>query len=248
MTPPNDPVLTVLLFTSLAAAAAAAGAIPFALRTPVPMEWLGCAYALASGLMLGAGYLLMAEGLLRHPPLITTLGAGLGVAYTYWTHAYSGTEEIETLPGGEVEEAAGYKLILLNTLHSASEGVAIGTAMVVSLRLGIFLALALAVHNAAEGMALTNVLRGRRMPLGASAVLCVVTNAPQVLLAVAAFAVVRAAGGLLPWALGFSAGALVYLVLTELLPDSYRRAGRTCIAALVSLSAGLLVLLKGYWG
>lgn len=246
MTTPNEAVLTVLIYSSLAAALSALGVAPFSRREPVPLQWIGWAYALASGLMLGAGYILMTEGLAR-ATLPVMLGAGLGVGYTYWAQAYSGTKELETRPGSDPGPDRGIQFILQSAMHSASEGIAIGVAMAVNLRLGVFVALALAVHNIAEAMVLTDVLRRRKMPLGDAAGMCIITNVPQVLLAIAAFAVAPAIPGFLPWALGFAAGALVYLVMTELLPASYERGRSTGIAFLVSFSTGGVVLLKGFF-
>ena len=242
----NEAVLTVVLFSSLAAGLAGLGALPYCRGASVPVRWVGWAYALASGLMLGAGYVLMADGLGR-ATLPVVLGGGLGVAYTYWTHAYTETKELETKPAEEYEPGYGAKFILLNALHSASEGVAIGVAMAVSLKLGIFMALALAVHNIAEAMVLIDFLRTRTMSLGECAGLCIVTNVPQILLAIVAFSVTPAVPGILPWALGFASGALVYLVMTELLPGSYERAGHTGIAFLVSFATGGVGLLKGFF-
>ncbi len=238
-----DPVLTVLFYGALAAAAAALGALPFAFGTG-PRPWVvGAAYALASGLMLGAGYLLMTEGL-KTRTLLAVLGAGLGVVYTWWSQRYPGTDELDVAPDREIDRDAGYKTILQSTLHSASEGVAIGVAMVVDLSLGIFMALALAIHNVGEGMALTAVLRRRGMSLAESAGLCVVTNVTQPLFAIVAFALAPPLGESLPAILGFAAGALVFLVLTELAPASYERASRTLVATLMSIAAAAVVLLE----
>jgi zinc transporter ZupT len=65
------------------------------------------------------------------------------------------------------------------------------------------------------------------------------------LLAAATFAAATLRPALLPWALGFAFGALVYLLLAELLPESYRRAGRTSIALVTSVAAGIAALLGG---
>ncbi len=238
-----DPVLTVLFYGTLAAAASAFGALPFAFGDG-PRDWVvGAAYALASGFMLGAGYLLMSEGL-EAEAIFAVLGAGLGVAYTWWTQKYPGTDRLDTAPATEIDRHAGYKTILQSTLHSAAEGVAIGVAMRVDLSLGIFMALALAVHNVGEGMALSAILRQRGMTVGESAGLCVVTNVTQPLLAVVAFALSPALGHFLPAALGFSAGSLVFLVLTELAPASYERASRTVVATLMSIAAAAVVFLE----
>lgn len=241
----SEPILTVLLFSVAAAAAAPFGVIPYTILDKVPLPWLSGAYALASGFMLGVGYILMAHGLLGQEALPPILGAVVGVGYTWWTHRFSGIPDIEIQASGPPDEVKEFKIIVLSGLHSASEGVAIGVAMTINLHLGVFTALALAIHNGAEAMALTWVLNRRHVRLGHSAVLCIFTNVPQVLLAVSTFAVVSAAPAVLPWAIGFASGAMVYLVLTELLPSSYQYGRHTHVSLIVSFSAGGLVLLEG---
>lgn len=63
----------------LTAAAAALGGLPLELRRPRPSSWLGWANAVASGLMLGASYILTEIGL-GWPPVATALGAVVGIA------------------------------------------------------------------------------------------------------------------------------------------------------------------------
>jgi zinc transporter ZupT len=244
---PFDPVLIVLALSTLAALIAAAGVLPFRGGRRVPPSYLGRADALASGFMIAVGYLLLAAGLDRGT-LSVVGGAGLGVVYTYWLHRYSGAKHHEPGSGvAEVGPGEAYRILLLNALHSASEGVAIGVAWVVDVKVGIFMTLALALHNVAEAMAMTGVLLGRSAGPAAAAGLSVVVKVPQILLAVVAYSVVSAAAATLPWMLGFAAGALFYLVLTELLPTSYEVAGEkdhAKVAWLVSTSAGMVVLLE----
>jgi zinc transporter ZupT len=59
------------------------------------------------------------------------------------------------------------------------------------------------------------------------------------------FAVVGALPVLLPWAVGFAVGALIYLTLAELLPESYREAGHTSIALVTLIAMGIVVALGG---
>ncbi len=240
---PGEPVLTVFFYSSLAAVVAALGALPFGFAARLHSAWVGAAYALASGLMLGSGYLLITHGL-KTAPLLALLGASAGVAYTFWTQSYAGTGELDTRPDHEVRPEEGYKAILQNTLHSASEGVAIGAAMAVDLRFGIFLALALALHNVGEGMALTELLGRQGMRPRESAGLCVFTNVSQPLLAIVTFAMMPALGRFEPVVLGFAAGALLHLVLTELVPASYERAAKPLVAVLMSTATAAVVFLE----
>jgi zinc transporter ZupT len=64
-------------------------------------------------------------------------------------------------------------------------------------------------------------------------------------MAIVVFALIGAAPGLLPWALGFAAGSLVYLVMAELLPQCYRQAGHTSIALVTIVAMGIVILLGG---
>jgi zinc transporter ZupT len=237
-----DPILLVLLYSSVAAAVAAVGAAQFLWRNQLRSEWVGWSNAVAAGLMLGAAYALMVTGVPRIPPS-GVIGVLIGLVFINRLHAASGTSEIDLNRLEQTSPEYGYQVLLVNTFHAGSEGVAIGAAMSVSLPFGVFMALAIAVHNIPEGMVLTAILRGRDVRLGAAAGLVVATNVSQVLMAIVVFALVTAAPGLLPWALGFAAGSLVYLVLAELLPQCYRQAGPTSIALVTIVAMGIVILL-----
>lgn len=239
-----DPTLTVLLYSSLAAFAAALGVIPQAVSGRLPLRILGWGNALAAGLMLGVAYALLYEGL----PDRVLQGAGgalLGLAFVRLARVGTGTEEMDLNNLDDVGPAYGYQVVLVNTLHSAYEGVAIGAAMLVSLPFGISMALALAVHNIPEAMALTAILAGRGVDLHHAAGLAVATNANQVLVSIVVFVVVGALPVLLPWAIGFAVGALIYLLMVELLPESYKQAGHTSIALVTLVAMGIVVALGG---
>jgi ZIP family zinc transporter len=204
-----DPTITVLAYSSLAAAAAALGVVPLLVRERLPIAWIGWSNALAA------------------------------------THAASRTTELELNRLEEMSLDYGYKILLVNTLHSSAEGVAIGAAMAVNLPFGALVALAIAAHNVPEGTVLSSVLTSRGVRLSDAAGLAVVTNVTQVLLAVVTYAIVAAEPAVLPWALGVAAGALVFLVMFELLPECYRQAGPRSIALVTIVAMGIVVLLSG---
>lgn len=237
-----DPILTVLLYSSLAAAAAAFGAVPLIGRREIPATWIGWANAIAGGLMLGSAHALSGAGA-DGGALLTAVGALVGVAFSYGSHRASGTENLDLNQLSETDATYGSKVLLTSFLHSASEGVAIGIAMLIELRFGIFMAIAIAVHNIPEATILCAVLRGRGASLPWAATLAVVINLGQVLLSVVVFALVSAMPAAIPFVLGFAVGTLVYLVLVELLPEAYREAGPTPIAVVTSLTMGVLILL-----
>jgi len=235
-----DPVLTVLLYSSAAAFAAGLGVLPQAIRGSVSLPMLGWANALAAGLMLGVAYTLFTAGL-DGALLALTGGALLGVGFVRLTHLVTGTADMDLNQLDEVGPAYGYQVVLVNSLHGGYEGVAIGVAMSVSLPFGISMAVALAIHNIPEGMILTAILRSREVKTLHAAALAVATNANQVLVSVVVFVLVSTVPALLPWALGVAVGALLYLIFSELLPESYAQAGHTGIALVTLLAMAVVV-------
>jgi zinc transporter ZupT len=242
-----DLTLVVLLYASLSAAAAVLGAGPFAFRVAVPRWQLGLANGIASGMMLGAAYGLLLPGLAFGMTAVAA-GAAVGILFVAWTHMASGTEELDLNRVDDQSAAYGYQVLLVNSLHAAWEGVAIGAAMAVSKPFGIFMALAIAVHNIPEATVLCAILVGRGVSVANAAGLAVAANVSQVLLAIVTYAIVQSAPGVLPWALGFAVGAMIQLVMSELLPQSYRQAGHRSIALVTVIAMGIVVFLRGIAG
>ena len=241
---PTDPILVVLAVSAAAAVTAVLGALPHLGRRSIPTAWVGWANAVAGGGMRGAAFALSAADT-EATALRTAIGAVVGIAFIYWTHAAAGTQELDLNRLEGTDPAYGYQVLLINGLHGASEGVAIAAAMLIDIPFGLFLALVIAVHNIPEGTVLTAVLRGRGIRLREAAGLAVAVNSGQVLMAVATFAVVRATPGALPWVAGFAVGALAELTLLELLPESYREAGPTSIAVVTVVAMGVVILVEG---
>jgi ZIP family zinc transporter len=240
-----QPTLAVLTYSALAALWSGAGAVPVVLRRRLPASWLGWANAVAAGLMLGAAYVLMAAAMGRAPGAGAG-GAVVGILLLYGTHAAGGTHELDLNRLGDPAPDYGYRLLLVNTLHTAPEGIAIGIAMMLSASLGGFMALAIAVHNVPEVAVLASVLASRGLPVRRAVAAATATRVSQILFAVATFAVVSAAPVALPWVLGLAVGALLYLVMAELLPHCYRQAGHTSIALVTILAMGIVVLLEAW--
>ena len=65
----------------------------------------------------------------------------------------------------------------------------------------------------------------------------------QPLMAVPAFTFVEAFGPLLPYGIGFAAGAMTWMVFAELLPD-VRREAPDCLVAVVALSVFKMLTLQ----
>ena len=237
-----EPVLLVVYVSTGAALAAALGVLPLVGRDEPPAAWLGWANALAAGMMLASAFAL-ADTRISPQTWPFALGATAAIFFVHATRTLSQTGELRLNLLGEAAPEYGYEVLLVASLHSAAEGVAIGAAMATGTPFGIFVAMALALHNIPEGTLLAAVFRTRGVPAASATALAVVSNFGQVLMAVATFAVVTASPPVLPWTLGFAVGALAYLVMVDLLPESYGQIGAKSIAFAVILALWAFALL-----
>jgi zinc transporter ZupT len=118
-----------------------------------------------------------------------------------------------------------------------------GSAAAVGVPIAQFLLVTLAIHNISEGAVLGSRLRrtgGRALTVAGVAA---IARSSQPLCAVSVLLLTGTVPWLLPWCIGASFGALLYLIVAELLPQSYREVGRTGIAVVVSLAAGMVALM-----
>lgn len=235
---------TLLILTLAAALAAGPGSLLGA-RPGIAPHAIGWAMAIAAGLMFGIGYVLLSVGQAMAPGA-TLLGAALGLILMRlvdgvpWSPAAGERSARVSQP---LQTDTG--LLLASTLHSAAEGVAIGAAAATSSALAGFLLLTFAVHNISEGAVLGAGLGARGWSGAQAARVAVLARSGQALAALPVCLLLRAVPALLPWCIGASFGALLYLIVAELLPESYRHVGRTGIALLVSLAAGTVALMGG---
>ena len=119
------------------------------------------------------------------------------------------------------------KLILAVTLHNIPEGMAVGVVYanliggnnLVSAAGALALAIGIAIQNFPEGAIVSMPLRGEGMSKGKTFWYGVLSGAVEPVAAVItvfAFSVVTA---LLPYMLAFAAGAMIYVVVEELIPE-----------------------------
>jgi len=239
------PVLLVFFLASLTALATGLGALPFLFLKQVSPRATAYANALAAGLMLGATFGLIAEGATQGI-WQTLIGANVGVLFVLGT---SKALEGRDLQFGSLTGFGARKVILVvlvMTIHSVSEGVAVGAAFSGGVRLASFITIAIAVHNIPEGVAISAVLRPRGISVMKCAGWSVFSSLPQPLMAIPAFLFVEAFQPALPFALGFAAGAMVLMVLYELLPEAYQSGRRTAVGMMVTLTLFAMVLFQKY--
>jgi len=242
--------LFVFVAGFITALATGLGALPFFFVSDVSDRWNVALWGIASGIMLSAsvfGLVLEALGAYINVSLsgasieaiprqqLVLLGTGLfaGVVLVYVAHDLIEAAEVDPR---QYEEADFKKLVLILgvlTIHSFPEGVAVGVSFadlglaggadlfgfVVPL-LAIFMTIAISIHNIPEGVAISIPLRSMGVKNWKLVWWSVFSSLPQPIGAVLAFYFVRVARQFLPAGFGFAAGAMIYLVLSEFIPEA----------------------------
>ena len=122
---------------------------------------------------------------------------------------------------------AGQNLLLLTaiTLHNIPEGMAVGLAFALAAQHGGLaaawaLALGIGIQNFPEGAAVSLPLRQEGHSQWRAFRGGMLSGAVEPLFGVAVVFISGWAGGLMPWFLSFAAGAMFYVVVRELVPES----------------------------
>ncbi len=240
--------LLVFLYALATALATGLGALPFLFVKDVSDRFVAYSHAVAAGLMLGASFGLVSEGVV-HGRGGTLGGALLGVVFILVTQRLLGGYDEEELVFGAARGESARKMLLMMvvmTVHSFSEGVAVGVSFGGGITLATVITVAIAVHNIPEGVAITAVMRPRGVSVPRAAGWSVVSSLPQPLMAVPAFLFVEAFRPALPWGLGFAAGAMIFMVLVELLPEAFEEGGRASVATLATVTIIAMALFQRF--
>lgn len=237
----SSEVSTVFWYSLLTAVATGLGALPFFFVRKVTDRFAGISNALAAGLMLGASVQLIVEGV-TSSWWRTLIGVLVGVGFILFAHHYLEKRGVHA-DATELDGANLRKMILIvaiMTVHSFAEGVSIGFAFGETPTFGILIALALAVHNVPEGLAISAAMVPKGTPPWKAALWSIFSSLPQPLMAVPAFLFVSAFHPFLPVGLGFAAGAMLWLVFKELIPESREQTGSGIWLPIIIASAGLM--------
>jgi ZIP family zinc transporter len=235
---PTIQALLAGIFTWLMTALGAAAV--FGTREP-SRRFLDTSLGFAAGVMIAASFWSL---------LAPALDMGAGGSLPHWVPAAigfllggAGIYAIDkTLPHVHprlrTEEAEGIHttwrrqtlLVLAITLHNVPEGLAVGVAFgaaasgypEATVGSAVALAIGMGLQNVPEGTAVSMPLRREGISAPRSFWYGQLSGIVEPLAAVVGAAVVLQARGILPYALAFAAGAMIFVVVEELIPEAQR--------------------------
>jgi len=241
-------VLTLLLAATGTALATGLGAIPVFLLGPRAVTLRPLLLGVAAGAMTVASVVgLLLPGL--DEGSAASVGGGLAAGCLFLLLARRALDprhhHLERARSAGTRTSILVFVVLL--VHSLPEGFAIGTAYASETAgLSLFVIIAIAVQNIPEGTSVAIPMAAAGFSRSRQFWAAVATSAPQPFGAAIAYLLVEQVEPLLPVSFGFAAGAMLALVVVELLPGALREdSGKAAIgiacgaAVMLGLSAAL---------
>ena len=191
----------------------------------------------------------MAEG--RGQSVILPVGGGFVLGGLFLMaldrllpHLHIGSDEAEGLPAHWKRTTM---IVLAVTLHNIPEGMAVGLSFSVAAREGgalagaVALALGMGLQNFPEGAAVSLPMKSQGVPTGKAFLCGAASGVVEPIFGLLTVLVAGSVGGIMPWVLSFAAGAMIYVVVEELIPEAHL--GEHSHAGTASVMAGFLVMM-----
>lgn len=245
-----SPVLQALLATLFTWGVTAAGAALVFGTRQFSQRMLDGMMGFAAGVMIAASYwsllapaiALAADGPV--PAWVPAAGGFLAGGFFLWSvdkvlpHLHMGLPT-EAAEGIHTHWRRSVLLVLAITLHNIPEGLAVGVAFgavagngaAATLSGAIALALGIGIQNFPEGTAVSVPLRREGMSRRRAFMIGQLSGVVEPVAGVAGAAAVLLVRPLLPYALAFAAGAMIFVVIEQLVPESQRN-GHTDFATM----------------
>lgn len=242
------------LASFLAGAMTAVGAIPVLFGREVSVRMQDTLLGFAAGVMLAASFLSLIDPAIAAarqlyggsliPAGIAAGGVVLGLATmaigNEWIPHRHFVQGRQGPPGTDVTKV--WLFVAAITIHNFPEGAAVGVGFAGgNLTNATALAIGIGLQNAPEGLAVAVALLAEGYSRGRSFLIASLTAMVEPIGGFLGVTVVALSRPLLPWALTFAAGAMIYVISHEIIPETHTRGFQK--QATAGLSAGLVLMM-----
>jgi ZIP family zinc transporter len=243
-----------LLATAATALATGAGAAPVLWLRTVPAQVQRTMLGFAAGIMLAASVFSLIlpaldagaslHGSETAAGILVALGIALGAACLLvlnraFGHGYPARRGREARAGNA---SRVWLFIFAITLHNIPEGLAIGVSFGGGDLAGaISLALGIGIQNLPEGLAVALALLALGYSRAIAGLGALASGLVEPVGGVLGAGLVVVSQPLLPWGLAFAAGAMLFVIVHEIIPEAHRR-GNDAVATL-GIVAGFIVMM-----
>lgn len=227
----------------LSALATGVGALPILFFKQMSHHWRDILLAFTAGIMMAAAtFSLMPQALADSNMWVLWLGVVSGtVALTLLERLVPHIDLEHTRMNIRMDEKSLLVLAAI-TLHNLPEGLSVGVSYSSEdQQLGGLIAFAIGLQNAPEGFLIALFLIHQQLSRWKAFLLATLTGSVEIVAAVAGYYLTRMVAGLVPYGLSFAAGAMLFIVYKELIPESHGDGHAR--AATFSFIVGLLVMI-----
>jgi ZIP family zinc transporter len=253
-----NPILQALLATLFTWGMTAAGALPVLFTQTINKKLFNGLLGLAAGVMIAASFWsLLAPAIEMSggswiPAVIGFLsgGAFLLLLDKILPHLHPGLK-IDHAEGIRTSWQRSTLLVLAITLHNIPEGLAVGVAFGAAshglpgatVMAAVALAIGIGIQNFPEGTAVAMPLRREGLSRRKCFWYGQISGAVEPVAGVLGAWAVMSMTPLLPYALAFAAGAMIFVVVEELIPEAQREEGATDIPT-IGVMLGFAIMMS----
>jgi len=218
-------LIKILIFSTLAGLATGIGGLIAIIKKPGE-KLFGFLMGFAAGVMITLSFLgLILEAWSNIGFLITAVGFITGALLMFsldffLPHIHFSIEETGLLKPGLFK--TGVLMAIGITLHNIPEGISIGAGYLHLPSLGIVIAIAIALHNLPEGIATALPIYKSGASRFYAFKIALLSGLVEPIGAIIAALFLKSFKSLIPIALAFAAGVMIFITLDELIPAAHK--------------------------
>lgn len=236
--------------------AAAGAAMVFPLKN-LNQKYLDGTLGLAGGIMVAASFYSLLNPAYQHaldnginPLFPVMLGFGAGVVFLLLADRLLPTDRRETRAALFLRRHFGSNtlLYLAMTVHNLPEGLAIGVAVGAAatsntMAAALALAFGIGIQNFPEGAAISLPLRRDGLSAPRSFIYSQLSAMVETAAAVAGAALTVFTQSILPFVLSFAAGAMIFVVFAEIIPEAHINGNKKAVSVLAAAGFAFMMFL-----
>ncbi|WP_139492128.1 ZIP family metal transporter [Brevibacillus dissolubilis] len=231
-----------LLGSILSALSTGLGALPILFFKEVTHRWRDILLALTAGIMVAAStFSLIPQALSHSSFVVLCIGVLLGTGVLTMLERSIPHIDLEHSRANISMDKQSLLILSAITLHNIPEGLSVGVSYSSEDQsLGGLIAFAIGLQNAPEGFLVALFLINQKVSKGKAFILATMTGAVEIFSGMLGYSLTSYVSGLVPYGLSFAAGAMLFIVYKELIPESHGDGHET--AATYAFIVGLLIM------
>jgi ZIP family zinc transporter len=240
----EETILLGSVASLMAGLATGAGALPVLFTSKVSDKLLDVMLGFSAGVMLAAtSFSLLVPAIDMSGPLVVVLGFILGALILHLVdrfiphfHPALGREGLPS------KLSKAWLFVIAITIHNFPEGLAVGVSFGTgNVSAGLIVAMAIGLQNMPEGLAVALPLLREGYSRRKSLWYSTLTGMVEPVGGLLGVALVSIFHPILPWALAFAAGAMLFVVSDEMIPESHEKGYER--EATFGLIAGFVIMM-----